>query len=580
MRRLGLHVGLYTLLLAAILALIPLDSSFSSDAGAYGGQVFALRQGRWALSRPLPVVDEDHEGWLNTAISPEGPTPYTANPAYSLLLTGAVAVVHGPVEPGRSAGSIAPGLHLVPALGAVASAVVAWFLASLWSRRAAPLAFWLLALGPVLVNATTLWAHTISTALGGAALLFAIKMAETSRRARPSGRTRAFRHPALFHGFAMAVALSASAVVRTEALFWIVAVAGTTILLHRSRRSALVSAAAGATAGFVWLANRGWGQSLRADRLPIETSVQALNEPTTWLASRAPAGWQLLFTSLSGGPGPLLTLTALAIAVLGAVRLRQAGTGQIPPRNGIILLLAAAVLYGARLVLAPEAPISGTLGAWPLVVLLPLAAGQPAPEPPAEEVRPSLSVLAWPIAVLVAAVLATQYANSGGLQWGGRYLSLAFVPLAAAAAVRGEEVFRRYRVALGALLVIPGLLGAMASYQLHDGHRRATDEAVEKPSEVVITELVALPRVAWPELPTAFYRATEDDVEALLRELALAGVATVNVHGLAGVDVDGMGGYDQTGRTDVLRHLVLGPAQGEGGPDGATPSPGARVADP
>lgn len=579
MRRLGLHVGLYTLLLAAILTLIPLDSSFSSDAGAYGGQVFALRQGQWALPRPLAVVAEDHEGWLNTAISPDGPTPYTANPAYSLLLTGAVAVVHGPVEPGRRAGSIASGLHLIPALGAVASAVVAWCLASLWSRRAAPLAFWLLALGPVLVNATTLWAHTISTALGGAALLFAIKGAEAAKRAPPSGRRRPLGGKPLFFGFGMALTLSGSALVRTEALFWIVAVTGTTIMLYRSKRTALVPAGAGAAAGFVWLANRAWGQSLRADRLPIETSVQALNEPTTWLGSRAPAGWQLLFTSLTDGLGPLLTLTALAVAVLGAVRLRRSSTGQTPSTNGTILLLASALLYGARLVLAPEAPISGTIGAWPLVALLPLAAGgRPVTDSATEEARPSLSVLAWPVAILVAAVLATQYANSGGLQWGGRYLSLAFVPMAAAAAALGEEVFRRHRLTLGALLVIPGLLGAMVSYQLHDSHRRATDGAVDRPSDVVITELVALPRVAWPELPTAFYRATEDDIEPLLVQMARAGVATVNVHGLSGVEVDGMGGYQQTGRTDVLRLLVLGPAAAEN--DGARPSPGAHGADP
>ena len=589
-RKLGLHVGLYGLLLVAVLAVIGPGSSFGSDDGAYGGQVFALRHGAWALDRPLPVVAQDNEGWLNSAITPSGPTPYTANPAYSMALTGVVRVVHGPPPETESAGDVALGLHLLPTLGALGSAVVAWFLAKRWNPEAAPLAFWLLGLGPVLVNSTTLWAHTLSTALGGLALLAALAAIEPpdsrvdedrsdpgltvgTERSGVANRTRS-GSARLLLAVAATAALCAAAVVRTEAVFWIVGLAVALVVIDRSRTTLAVIAVGGGLAGSAWLASRAWSQHLRAGRLPIETSIEALNDPVPWAASRFPAAWRLLMTSVGGGVGPLLTLGVIIVVGVAAVQLR----GRRPATG---LLLVAVALYAVRVAMAPGVVINGSVGAWPALGLLLLTATWTHHSSPRQGSATSVgrALLVAP-SVLLVFVLATQYGSSGGHQWGGRYLSLAFAPLAAAAAVAGFDTFRRHRWPLTGLIVAPAIVGLVASYQLHHHHQVFVEATTNQPSEVVVTDLAPLPRLAWPALPTAFYRASPTNIEALLIEMAEAEVTTVNVHGLAETDVDGMGGYQQLTPGDEatetrVRHLVLGPD-----PSPSTPSPEARVSGP
>ena len=571
--RLRFHVGLYALVLVAMLALVPFESSLDSDEGAYGGQVFALRQGQWALPRPLPVVDQAHEGWFNTAITPEGPTPYTANPGYSILLTAVVRLVHGPPQAGETARSFALGLHVLPLLGALLSAWVAWLLAGHWNPRAAPLAFWLLALGPVLINSTTLRAHTLTTALGGLALLLTVKALT------PTGSSAvASKLPARTLGLAAAavVALGAAATLRTEALFWILAVTVAAVTLDRSRRTIATVGVGSLVASSAWLASQEWGQALRADKLPIETSIEALKAPTTWAGSRIPAGWQLLATSLSKGPGPLLTLLALAVAALVVVRLRSGGDADHRWVT-MMLLLAASGLYLIRLIVAPASLIAGVLGAWPLVVLLLLAQRRPDSSSRARS-APWTRALLVPSAVLTLLVLATQYAGSGGLQWGGRYLSMAFAPLAAAAALGGEVLFRRYRLPMTMLLVAPAVVGVMATMQLRQRHQEVVEAATSEPSEVVVTEILALPRIGWAALPTAFYRSSPAGVDQLLAQLAEAGVASVNIHGLGDVEVDGVAGYRQVVATTEIRHLVLESPVADSA--GTRPSPEVLASDP
>jgi hypothetical protein len=560
-RKLGLHAGLYGLLLVAALAVIGPGSSFGSDDGAYGGQVFALRHGGWALERPLPVVAAGNEGWLNSAITPAGPTPYTANPAYAVALTGAVRLVHGPGEETESAGDLALGLHLLPTLGALGSAVVAWLLARRWDPEAAPLAFWLVGLGPVLINGTTLWAHTLSTALGGLALLSALAAIDRSGPGR------------LALALGATVSLGAAAVVRTESVFWIVGLAIALVVIDRSRPTLVAIAAGGGLAIGAWLTNRAWGQHLRADRLPIETSIEALNQPSPWLTSRLPAAWRLLATSVGGGVAPLLTLSAIVVVGLAAFRLRH-------QRPAAGLLVAAVGLYAARVVLAPGEVINGMIGAWPILAFLLAAAWNHQRTPAAGSALPIGPALLLAPTVLLVFVLATQYGSSGGLQWGGRYLSLAFAPLAAAAAIVGADTFRRHRWPLTGLLVVPAVAGLVASYQLHHRHQEFVEATTSRPSEVVVTEVAPLPRLAWSALPTAYYRASPADIEALLTDLAGAEVSTITVHGLAATDLDGMGGYRQVTSEDEttgtgLRHLML-----DGGQPATRPSPEARASGP
>ncbi|MEL7157989.1 MAG: hypothetical protein AAFN30_15530 [Actinomycetota bacterium] len=628
MPRLAFHAITYLLLLVGATWMVGADSSFSGDAGAYGGQVYALRQGAWALDRPLPVVAAEHEGWLNSAITPAGPTPYTANPAYAQLLHGVVAVIHGGADPGESAGDLAPGLHLVPVLAAVVAAATAWRLAHRYHPPSAPLAFWVLALGPTLVNATTLWAHTLSTALGGIAVLAMLAVTDPDGAGLPSraqtrpDAARLAGHaatdpeaadrpsvavagpveapdgswpvdsavggpaavglaspagavveatpaaevgarspvgppaPRLVAAVALILALSAGAAVRTEALFWVGAVCVTGLIRARTTPGRAAMAGAGAISIGVWVLNRGWGQALRADRLPIETSIEALNDTPGWLAGRLPAAWMLLVNSPTGGIGPLLTLVALILCTVAVYRIARSGSTAGNP--GLLLTVAVAA-YGARLVVDPATTISGVLAAWPAMAVAACSAAAPsirrAVLPLADRWHPW--PLAGPVLGLGLCVLATQYASSGGLQWGGRYLSFAFVPMAVLAAVGGRPLFDRHRRAMRGLLLVPALIGLSASFSLHRNHDRAIEQASVGNPDVVVTASAALPRIAWRDLPVAYYRATEDDVGVLLDDLARSGVPVVNVHGLTGADLGDAGGYRVFELDGPVRRLEL-----------------------
>jgi hypothetical protein len=567
--RLHRHAACYALLLAVVTAVIPLDASFGADDGAYGGQVFALLEGDWALARPLLLVDQANEGWFNTAITPGGPTPYTANPAYALLLRGTVELVHDTSAP-RSAGSFALGLQLVPVIGALLSACVAWLLAARWSATAAPVAFWLLGLGPVLVNSTTFWAHTLSTALGGAALLAVVALAERPgiRRSNSRSKSAGAKRLALRLGFA--ASLVAAAAVRTEAIMWTVAVSMVAVLVDRSRAMAATVVAGGGAGLVAWVANRSWGRSLRAGRLPIETSIDVLSGESSWLESRVPAAWQLLMTSLDGGQPQLLALAAVTMAGWAAVKLRGCddGTGLVAAN---VVLVAAALTYLARMAIAPGEVITGAVAAWPLLAVLlvatirsPAAALPPGSGPAGQRPDHSILLLA-PSGLLLLQVVLTQYSGSGGLQWGGRYLSMCFAPLAAAAAIRGEALFQAHRRPMLALLVVPAAAGIVASYQLHSRHRSVVEAVTAQPSEVVVTEIPALPRIGWTALPTAFYVADPASVEPLLVQLAGAGVPSVNVHGLDGTQLDGTAGFRLSSTSGDVRHLVRS-AQQTGSP--------------
>jgi hypothetical protein len=571
-----LHLTAYALLLAAVTAVIPLDGSFGGDDGAYGGQVFALQEGHWSLDRPLPVVRSENEGWLNTAITPDGPMPYTSNPGYPLLLQsvgepfagGSPAVESVERERAPFPARQLLGLQLVPVVGALASAAVAWALARRFSpdridRGPAALAFWLVALGPVLVNSTTLWAHTLSTALGAGSVWFLTSLARSARsdgattRSLPAGAT-----------LGLGATLTSAAMVRTEAVFWIIAIAVTAAVVVRTRLARLGAAVAIASGLVAWLVNRSWGAALRADRLPVDTAVVSPDGLAGWAAGRLPAAWRLLLTSLGGGVGPLVALVAIALAVFGAVLLRRG------KRLALAVLLVSAACYPAHALLAPRETISGTLAAWPVVVVLIVAGSSPGPLSSrsllavlrssghrAPDAPCGLAVAVIPAVLLTCAVLATQYSISGGHQWGGRYLSLAFAPIAVTAALVGWPVVaeRRHRTTLIALLVAPAIAGVLASYQLHTRHRDIVTVTTSIPAEVVVTEVVALPRIAWTDLPTAYYVADADTVGRLLEDLAAARVGTVNLHGLDEVRIDGTAGYVVTSETDTIRHLELAP---------------------
>jgi hypothetical protein len=562
MRRLTPHLLGYALVLTTVMLLLPRDSSLGTDDGAYGAQVYALQHGDWVLDRPLAVVDRRHEGWFNAAIVPDGPLPYTSNPAYALVLDGTATIVaHLTGRSITSGADLTVALRLVPAAGALASAATAWLLARHWRAAAAPLAFWLVAAGPMLVTSTGLWAHTLTTATAGSAALALVVLLD---RPRSPGRGRTALAAA-----ALAVALAAGAALRTESALWTMCLLATALAARPTRRELGIIATAGGLATVVWTANRAWGLSLRSDRLPIATRSDLLLDDPGWLAGRVPAAWELLMAAIVPGPGPMLAVATLAATAVAAVHLRRHPSGSRPDPVVVALVALSTLLFGTVVLVAPGQLVAGTLVAWPLVFLLlvagrhpswtdsrPPTSSSPAPDQPGGtgpapgSARSATAVLLGSTGAFTLAVLATQYSNSGGLQWGGRYLSMAYVPIAVAAAVTGLEVFRKHRAALLLLLVAPTGCGMAASLHLHRDNHIVVAAATERPADAVITDHLALTRIAWPALPTAFYRSGPDRLDLLLGDLAQAGVTTVNIHGLTEVDVDGRAGYQLIGGND------------------------------
>ena len=666
MRRLPLprvlwHLLAYAAVLAGVSAMVPLDASFGSDDGAYGGQVWALRQGSWVLPRPLPVVDAEHEGWLNGAIVPGGPVPYSTSPMWVELLAASVDLVHGPAPaelaagptdgscgagaqdwaqgaadvtcgevapassaPAERAGDLGLGLHLPGLLAAMAAAAAAWRLASRWDRRAAPVAFWLVALSPMLVDTTTLWAHTMGTACAGWSLVAVAELWHRPRSA-PTPEAAASTEAEGPVGDAMAgsglrwlgwtlvlvAALGLAAAVRTEAVFWTAAVVAAGVAADRSRAMVASVATGAAAAAGVWILNRAWGASLRSPRLPIETSVEALRDSKGWLASRIPAAWQLLGTWRGTGWGQFLSFGGMLLALGAGLALYRAGQARRPlPAAALIALAVAAGLYLAKAVVDPDVAIPGIVAAWPVVAVA-LAAGHwagntaglagdatgghdhPVPGAPGDAIgRHRVSRgprwLLVPVGLMTAIVVATQYESSGGLQWGGRYLSMTYVPLAAAAAVAVTPVLvrapepgrlaghgrglpipegdtRRWGLAVGlaVLAVAPAVSGVATSHRFHTTHAMIVDLTTNPAAEVVITDQGALPRIGWTALPTTYYRADADSIGGLLAQLADAGVETVNVAGLTAADVDGVAGWHVASINrdphGTIRHLTRTP---------------------
>ena len=238
---------------------------------------------------------------------------------------------------------------------------------------------------------------------------------------------------------------------------------------------------------------------------------------------------------IDAGAGPPVLLALVIVAVAGFVALRRWG-----PMSGRALTVAAGVAAAVlllRFVAHPHDPVTGLLSAWPLVVVgVLLFRWRGAP--------PAAWLLGGTVALFTAATLATQYPEGGGLEWGGRFLSPALVPLAVLAAaglaraVAGvPEAERRRAVAVLAALGVTTAVFSLATA----GALRAREDrivaAVERhPSPVMVTTRPALPRLAWRADERLSWMLTDaDGLAPLLERLRAAGVDAVTV--VAGLDV-------------------------------------------
>jgi hypothetical protein len=195
--------------------------------------------------------------------------------------------------------------------------------------------------------------------------------------------------------------------------------------------------------------------------------------------------------------------------------------------------VAVVALYGVRFALADDQPATGLLAAWPVLVLgLVLV-------PRARLAERPIALVAAVAALFAAAVLATQYAEGGGLEWGGRFFSPALAPLAVLAAVGLRGAGPLVRPAAIGIGVAPALLGLAVVASARSSAEPFFDEVAEAAgtAPLAVTTIEHLPRALWEhDDEIAWMMAPEADLAGLLDDLVAGGVDDVVLVTSASVD--------------------------------------------
>ncbi|MGH9225191.1 MAG: hypothetical protein ACRD2W_15735 [Acidimicrobiales bacterium] len=536
------HLALLTLLVLAVFPFMTPSGAYTSDEGAYALQVAALERGGWEYEYraaphdpngdyfPLVLSDRNGDG---------GYYPYAKHPAFPLLLRGAVAVF-----------GTALGLHLLQLLAVVATAAAAWLLAAEFDGSLSRPAFWLAAASPVLVNGYLIWAHALSAAVAGFCLVAAVRVARRGLRGWPP--------------VALAAGLVAGVLLRSEGLLFaaalVAALAWTQLRRLGVVPGAVTAAAMGVPALTAHLLEQCWAQSIVGTRSP-GIGVRGSRD-SGYVVGRINGAWHELGQADYGNA----RAAALGLIVVVAVALAWMALRRGGPRWVAGLVVASVVAVAALLIrfaVAPTEPMPGLFAAWP-VALLGLAArrSQGTPEP--------VRLAAMTGALFLVAVVATQYAEGGGLEWGGRFFSPA-ISLAAVLAVVGlrDRIAERATscrertvavAAVAAVAIASATLGLVTVGRTRAATDRLVAAVARHPADVTITVEPSLPRSGWRfDSQVTWMNAEKDDVAPLLARLWTDGVHQVAVVAPRGLSLDGSP-YE---RVEVIEEPVLAARDGE-----------------
>lgn len=512
------HVVLLVVILAAIASLT--DPTVATvDEGSYGLQADALAQGHWAYPWRFTEIDPEGE-WFPLANSEGSGSSRYAYLKHPLVPT---VLAHSGRVFGRDLG------YLVPSLaGVVGTALVAWAVARRLRPGSEVLAFWLTATGPVLFNGFIIWPHAPAAALAGLAVLGAVRLrTERSPRSMVAAQLPVIaglgglvlvRSEGLLFGLALLLAMAVDAALapgpnmgvgKTQPIWSAPSLVGFAMRIGPGL----------AGLGVARLVERAWITSV-GGAAPQDLAVRSLDSDPGWFAGRAEGLWHsTLAGSIFGTRAVLLPALIALIAVAIAWRTRI--------RTPVVVPAALAVLATAMVLQMSAVPvdrITGLVAAWPLVVVGVVALGRLA--------WSRFGLLIISSGTFAGAVWATQYADGGAFQWGGRLLQPLVVPLAVIAAdglrVLLEEAYGSRRRLLGASMAALMLVGAAASMVSLRETRSHTGAAYEGLAEAVGPVAVAtngeLPRLMWrydidwlhvdrPELPAAMGKLRSTDIE-------------------------------------------------------------------
>jgi hypothetical protein len=514
---LAVHLLAYGALLALLLV-VGSSTSWSSDDGAYAIQTTTVREtGTWEQPYRYAGIDPDgrHFPLVNSTAAEGRYYPYVKQPGWIAVLVASTRVF-GPEL----------GLFLPSALAALGAGATAWRLAGRLHPGASRLAFWIVALGPLLIHGQVLWAHAASAALGG---LTALAVVDIQRHGPSRGR-----------GFALGIALAGGALLRSEGLLLAAVVLGVLTVDHwwrppesRPPAAKATIVLAGGVVGVAVVVEHWWRTSIAPG---AASTIGGRRGDLGWWDGRVAGALTDLLQPGDAVTTALLGLVAALLVVAVAWRRPRPATTMAAVGGLAVLALVA------RSVLAPSGLASGLLVAWP-VATLGLVAWR---------WREASSGERWLAAVtggFAAAVLLTQYPEGGGLEWGGRFFSPVLVPMAALAAIGWQRTSATWRpdaraglaVALAMGLLAPAALGVVATERLRHRQEQAIDAAVGAATDVVVSLQPFRPRTAWRTDPGRWLIADQGSVTPLVERLRRAGTTSIAVTGPGAAAVDAPG---------------------------------------
>jgi hypothetical protein len=530
-----------------------LDTPWVADEGAYALQVRTLESGSWEYPYVARPIDAGGSWFPLVATSPVATDsglvwfPYAKHPAYPAALWFVTRFV----TPG--------GLYLLPIVGCLLAAVAAGMLAGEVDRKLMRPAFWVAAAGPIFVNAFVLWAHSLSAAFGGLALLAAVRIVRCG--------VGALRTAGLYSALILGIAIRSEAQVFGVALM--LALAAVMLRSRPAGRWLLLRVPLGGIA-VVLVARLVEHQAIRliTGGQPAADELRRGGSGMSYLGGRWTGLYHILFQgSEHSHVASRIVLLALILVVASAVLLCRARARPPAPIGrpmfaAAALVVSAMVIYYLRFERTAFESQTGLFAAWPLTVLGLLSLRW-------RRAGSALWLIAGTGVLFLAGIAATQYPEGGGLEWGGRFLS----PMLAGVAVLSAAGLRRVshlsatptrRAVVWSLAIILGVVPMAEGVLLLRRVRiskidliRSAELAGDLPIVVGDIRLVELPRLAWRLYPgTDWVMAPKGDAGDVIARLQKAGFTELAVLEPADVSQSHHAGFAH--KTEVVTPLLRG----------------------
>lgn len=509
------HVAAVAVVLIALIPVIGTAASFSADEGAAIIQAHSLADGDgWIVKPPVPGIDHSYPLELSEE-GTKGVAPFAKHPLYAVVLAAADRV-----------GGITA-MVLLSVFGTLAAAALAALIARRIDPTLAKPTLWVVGLAsPLLFDGYLVIAHALGAAAVAAAVLITLVALERRSLVLAAATTPLIALAVLLRTEAALLAVALAAVMGVVALSQLVtggrAPARSTVTGSATGSAMVVAVSALAAALGARLLEKAWATAIVGLAVASATRARA-SDTTSFIGGRLHAFSVTWLRPSYYGPQSLdaALFVMLASIALGVFIVRRRPTDHA----GIVLAAMLAVGSAlAGLLLSPQNLVPGLLVAFPIGCAGLLAVDR------ATLATTTVRVLLGTFALFSLAVLATQYANGGTAEWGGRYFAIG-LPLLVPVALLALKKHTGHRVAAAALIACTAITAVMGVASIRGTHRftdRLMTAIDQAGGEVQVATSGAIPRLAWPTFDRQRWLLVEpDDLAGAMARLHDRGVRTV-----------------------------------------------------